>query len=349
MLSALNWKRLPVYVLPTISSSTINGVLNGIFDVLNTGSYYDGSIRTTGSNSAWRFFRSINGVTTEAVYGYPPTITSMSQSVIFAGVSTLGQLPKLAPGSISVAANLANTLLLGTAINAGNIVHWTSASVFTTGSNSTVASASSFTGYGILSSTAPSTARTARIYAWECQEAVALQLVESSSVGGGAFCGIAGGFIDPESSASLDSFPDGRIYGVATSAVTASVIFLNLTTDFLNHVNNTAVTNVPKFAYLTPYAIRPTASVSTLQSVELRNINFNFSSSSTRTPAINCYIRDQNYSFVIGRLREIKATRSLQSGLTYRSGSLDLAYTFSSRDSASLSVATTGSTLFLMA
>ena len=348
MLSALNWKRLPVYVLPAISSSTINGVLNGIFEVFNTGSYYDGSVRTTGSNSAWRFFRSVNGITTEAVYGYPPSVTEMSQSVIFAGVSTLGQLPKLTPGSITVASNLVNSLLLGTAINAGNIIHWTSASVFFTGSNSTPR-ASSFTGYGILSSTAPTTARTSRIYAWESQEAIALQLVETSSVGGGTFCGIAGGFIDPESSASLDSFPDGRIYGVATSGVTASVTFLNLTTDFLNHVNNAASINVPKFAYLTPYAIQPTASVSTLQSVELRNINFNFSSSSTRTPAINCYVRDQNYSFIIGRLREIKAIRSLQSGLTYKSGSQDLAYTFSSRDSSSLSAATTGSTLFLMA
>ncbi len=322
--------------------------MNGIFDLFNTGSYYDGSVRTTGSNSAWRFFRSVNGVTTEAVYGYPPFITAMSQSVIFAGVSSLGRLPKLIPGSVTASTSLTNSLLLGTAINAGNIIHWTSASVFFTGSNS-IASASSFTGYGVLSGTPPSNTRTSRIYAWESQEAVALQLVESSSVGGGTFCGLAGGFIDPESSGSLDSFIDGRIYGVATSAVTSSVTFLNITTDFFSNVSNLTSVNFPKFAYVTPYAIQPTASVSTLQSVELRNINFNFSSSSTRTPAINCYIKDQNYSFIIGRLREIKATRSLQSGLTYRSGSQDIAHTFSSRDSSSLSATTTGSTLFLMA
>jgi len=343
-LTALNWKRLPNYTIPSVSGSSINGILDSIFTLFTTGSYYDGTPRTTGSNSAWRFFKFAPTSVTEAVYGYPPTITSISQSVIFAGTGSVPTvLPKMVPNSATTTAAIANCLLLGTSINSSTILHWTSQSIFVSGSN-TSNSTSSFSGYGILSGTAPTTTGTKFLYGWECQEAIAFQVVETSSFGGGAYCGLAGAFIDPESSdRTVDSFTDGRIYGVATTGTTSSVTFLNLTNDFLNH--NVASVNSSKFAYLQPPTSSITCSVRTLNLVEQRNLDFRFVASSSKVPMLNQYVKDLTNGYFIGRLREIKAIRSFQSALTYRSSSIDIGYTLAARDSGS---ATTGSCILLM-
>lgn len=344
-LTALNWKRLPNYTIPSVSGSSINGILDSIFTLFTTGSYYDGSARTTGSNSAWRFFKFTSVNITEAVYGYPPTITNTSQSVIFAGKGGNPLvLPKMVPNSAITTASIANCLLLGSSINSSTILHWTSQSVFLSGSNRPN-STSSFSGYGILSGTAPTTAVTKFLYGWECQEAIAFQVVETSSFGGGAYCGMAGAFIDAESSDTvIDSFPDGRIYSVATTGTTSSVTFLNLTNDFLNH--NAASVNSSKFAYLQPPTSSITCSVRTLNLTEQRSLDFRFVTSSSKVPMLNQYVKDSISGNFIGRLREIKAVRSFQSALTYRSSSVDIGYTLAARNSGS---ATTGSCILLMA
>ncbi len=346
-LSALNWKRLPIYVIPAASGSNVAGILSGIFDVFNSTTYYDASSRVTGSNSAWRFFRSFNAGAVEAVYGYPPTITSMSQSVIFAGSVTAPLiLPKMVPNSYITTLALPNILLMGVSTNSGIYLNWTSQSVFLSGSNNAVTASSSFSGFAPISNVAPSTTNEKFIFAWECQEAVAIQLVVTTSRAGGAFCGIAGAIIDPESSSSLDANRDGRLYSVATSGNTASISFLAQTNNFLNH--DTVSTSSAKFVYLSPSETFITASVRPLSLIESRVITYQTTSSSGKIPRVNNYVRDLINTRFVGRLREIKSTFAYQSGWTLISASVDLGHLYGARCSQSLSATTTGSTLFLV-
>jgi hypothetical protein len=346
-LSALNWKRLPIYVIPAASGSNVAGILSGIFDVFNSTTYYDASPRVTGSNSAWSFFRSFNAGAVESVYGYPPTITSMSQSVIFAGsVAAPSVLPKMVPNSYITTSALPNILLMGVSTNSGRYLNWTSQFVFLSGSNGSITSSSSFSGFAPISNIAPTVTNEKFIFAWECQEAVAIQLAVTTSRLGGAYSGIAGAIIDPESDSLLDANRDGRLYSVITSGNTASISFLAQTNDFLNH--DTVSTSTAKFVYLSPTENFITASVRPLSLIESRVITYQTTSSSGRIPRFNNYVKDLIRPNFVGRLREIKSTFAYQSGWTLRSASIDLGHLFGARCSQSLSVSTSGSTLFLV-
>jgi hypothetical protein len=103
-LTALQWRMLPEYFMPisgtvgTVSQSIVNdriSILNGIYTSFTSSIYHDGSPRIAGSNG-WLFFKSGSNLEkdggTNVVYGYPPTITRISQSIIFAAGPT-GSIP----------------------------------------------------------------------------------------------------------------------------------------------------------------------------------------------------------------------------------------------------------------
>lgn len=248
-LPTLNWKKLPRFDLQLYGSgSNVLGLLNAINSLFSTGSYYDGSPRVIGTNSAWDFRTEISGTTTVAVYGRPPTMTEMSQSVIFAGsfAYTGSKYPKLGSNTgtftpfpisspIAALAEMTNSLLIGTAINAGNYINWTSQSVFSSGSNMPLNSSSSFTGYLSMTKNITEINKTGSLkylYAWESQEAIAIQLSFTSSASGvtnsGISLALAGALIDTDTNNFYDAHSDGRLYGlIASGRETASQNFYN--------------------------------------------------------------------------------------------------------------------------
>ena len=139
-LSRNTWKFLPPYVVPLFSQSRVDGLLNGIWTLFNTSSYADGSARITGSGVAWTFFRTSSADSasvigpTAVVYGYPPTMSVMSQSVIFAGTASAPTaLPTMAPAGTFTANGL--YLAIQKQANAFQYRNWLSGSIFNSGSS----------------------------------------------------------------------------------------------------------------------------------------------------------------------------------------------------------------------
>jgi hypothetical protein len=395
-LPTLNWKKLPRFDLQLYGSgSNVLGLLNAINSLFSTGSYYDGSPRVIGTNSAWDFKTEISGTTTVAVYGRPPRMTEMSQSVIFAGSFTYtgSKYPKLGagfafPSNIAALAEMTNSLLIGTSINAGNYINWTSQSVFNSGSNMPLNSSSSFTGYHSMTRNITAINNTGSLkylYAWESQEAIAIQLSFTSSASGvtngGISLALAGALTDPESNDFYDAHSDGRLYGLITSGVgTASGNFYNSGNGYFGNLFPTVGGTQLLYAWSTPgtffrpngfsyisssypqymsgfstvtSTFNPTMSVLQCLMLDVNTIvNSELSSSSGQTPVFPIYMRwNVPDTYVSGRyyqgsLREIKMIRNLPSGLTYRSASIDIGHIFGTRDSGS---AVLGNSMILMA
>jgi hypothetical protein len=88
-ISALNWKFIGSSTMA--SSTTIDGVLDGIYTLLNSSTYHDGSSRTAGSGIAWNPTKETDSGTTIAVHCSPSSAASSTcqgMRVIFAGIDT---------------------------------------------------------------------------------------------------------------------------------------------------------------------------------------------------------------------------------------------------------------------
>ena len=332
-LPQLNWKKLPRFDLQLNGSgSSVVGLLNAIYTLFSTSSYYDGSSRIAGSNSAWTFTPAISGTTTVAVFGKPPLTTEMSQSVIFAGSFTYtgSVYPKLFgfqfPTSLAAQADITNSLLIGNAINAGNYINWTSQSVFTSGSNMPLNTSSSFSGFYALTrniSVVTSSLNLKYLYAWEGQEAIAIQLSFTSSASavnnGGTVGALAGALIDPDSNNLYDAHSDGRLYGlITTGTVTASTDFHLVTSSLFYNagVGGAAVNSYQKywstffkpngFNYLSSSFPRPpydgynfvsssaTMSIWSITRIDNSIVDTGLSSSSGQTPVFPIYTKYDN-------------------------------------------------------
>jgi hypothetical protein len=200
ILPALNWKALPVV---SLTASTIDAVINGIYNAFTSSVYLDGSARVTGSASAWTFARELSGSTIEATWGIPPT-GSLNQRFILAGSSRTGLTPVIASPDTTYAQS---TLLVSIAKNASNYTNWNAAAPFTTGS---------FFGYWRTWSTSSGTPQSVRCL--ESEEAIAV-FVQNSTANSIYGC-VAGAIIDPESTdTSIDSESDNRLYGLVTNGV----------------------------------------------------------------------------------------------------------------------------------
>lgn len=329
-LPQLNWKKLPRFDLQLYGSgSSVVGLLNSINTLFSTGSYYDGSPRIIGSNSAWKFTPAISGTTTVAVFGTPPLITEMSQSVIFAGSFTYtgSGFPKLFsfsfPTSLAAQADFTNSLLVGHSINSGDYINWTSQSVFRSGSNMPLNSSSSFSGFCALTrniSVVTSSLNLKYLYAWECQEAVAIQLTFTSSASAvnnnGTIGTLVGALIDPESDNLYNVHSDGRLYGLITTGInTSSTDFHFVTNSLFNNFGagtftyqrNSCIFFRPNgFNYISSSFPRPpfdgfnfvsssaTMSLWRMTKLDTSIIDSGLSSSSGQTPVFPIYMRQDN-------------------------------------------------------
>jgi len=232
-LPTLNWKMLPEHLVNRKSQSRVDNVLNSIYTIFNSNNYMDGSPRVTGSGVAWTFFRtsSLLGGVTEAVYGYPPTMSVMSQSVMFAGTASQTQIYHISTSMLSTANMM--YMAIQKQSDWSSYVDWRAKSMFNSSSTSvaTVSSSGLCPLYGVNGINGTFSKSINRIFAWECGEAIAVALISSTGStsiqensnhrGTGnfndVFVGIAGAFIDPISDDNIiDSEVDGRLYGLAT-------------------------------------------------------------------------------------------------------------------------------------
>jgi hypothetical protein len=256
-LPRLNWKMLPTISLPIIQQSKVEGVLDGIFTLFNSNTYSDGSPRVTGSGVAWTFFRtssadsgSVRGPTA-VVYGFPATMSVMSQSVIFAGsrsYAPASQTPYLHPyASYRGTEGIAGPNLLAQHTssiyvtiqkqsNPYQYVSWLSPSIFNSGSSglNTVSSSGfidflNFQGRNLVGSNTVYY-QFSTINAWESQEAIIVIVsptgsnyssINVTNSSPGSFIALAGAWLDPldPQSGSQGGFSscenDGRLYGVS--------------------------------------------------------------------------------------------------------------------------------------
>ena len=234
-LPPLSWKYIDQYAIPQISQSSVNGWLDGIFTLFNRTTYADGTSRVTGSGVAWSFFRTssfVNGVT-DAVYGYPPTMSIVSQSVIFAGTASSTTIIPTMSSTFLTNTYVTNSLYVALQKNSNwkAYTHWTSASIFN--SSSVNINTVSSSGYSLLvKNEIISQSVCDLIQAWESGEAIFVALKSTGSYIGNPNQSIyttnnknnlslviAGAFIDSLSDdTTYDSEVDGRIYGVCADS-----------------------------------------------------------------------------------------------------------------------------------
>ena len=385
------------YMVPQVSSSRVEGLLDSIFTAFQATSYMDGTARVTGSGVAWTFLRTssfdpsptVRGVTA-VVYGYPATMSVISQSVIFAGTgsalsSSLNPAiasPYYDRGSSPFTASILYMALQKQA-NVSQYRNWLSpiGAIFNSGSSGTNTNRS---GSGLLQLFIPNSVAALgstgtsynansieKIHIWECGEAVAIALYSSSSItssqaggvmttsnttSGSIYAGIAGAYIDPESTnTTVDAEVDGKLYGIAATGIpigggtrtawgvsNPGILFemvwmtpgisTGLHSDFLSHCCGTGPRhpNHNKALYYVP---------GTDQKRYMTLINPNTMGLPTYTPK-GFFPSKPLYYFdgtgdtsspgngrFLGRLREIEAIKAAPSGMTYRSGSVDYGYT----------------------
>jgi hypothetical protein len=218
VLSSLNWRKLPQRV---VTGSTVNLILNNIYDMLTGSFYFDNSPRVPGSASAWqnvgRFITgSGTGSNTEAVYCFPPTQSIMSQSFMIVGINRVGAAT--VPANVTFASESAirsGDFGMACVKNAGAFSNWTGSAPFGSGSNST--------GISCFYSGSSVGAITPKITIYESQEAIAVFFNEDV-LATKTYGGIAGALLDPEQVAtSTDAEADNRLYGVTTTPNASTV------------------------------------------------------------------------------------------------------------------------------
>lgn len=217
----LHWRMLaPVFV----SNATTSGFIDAIYQMGMATTYADGTLRvpgtfaapgtaslpaSRGTDSAWTFnydntTYSTGGPTglKTAVYAYPPLAAgALDQVVVICGAASIAAPPAVWK-QMSSDSRFAGFLYIGLAKNSGTYTSWNNATTpFTVGD---------FTGLGYLSSNIN---LYTYVYMWECEEAIAIQVLTTSNVSG-AF---AGAFVDPLSVTAGNAETDGRLYGVSTS------------------------------------------------------------------------------------------------------------------------------------
>ena len=357
------WKSLPLYIIPptgiiaAMSASRVEGILDSIFTVFQSSTYSDGSPRVTGSGVAWTFLRTsslgiTNGVT-DAVWGYPATMSVISQSVIFAGTGS-STVPTPSPLIGLNALTFQNNQLyvaIQKQANWSQYRNWCSASIFNSGSSGI--NSVSHSGFFAVNNSITRDSDTDRIYsinAWECGESVALAINNRPSlyarvnpptlVAGvsmnywGPSPVIAGAFIDPLSSdTTVDAEDDGRLYSLTTMNVgisyanavqTSSVGQLNFYTnvnEFLRHVPQG--TFLPKFVTFVP----KTTNTVPVYLASNPHISYNTITPRGQTVPFALTVFERNTNRFIGKFRDIVAIKNSYSGYTITSGSVELGYT----------------------
>ncbi len=382
----LSWKLLPDYNIrftasafnstgsPRLLNNPVD-VLNGIYEIFTSTIYADGTARITGSGgTGWSFFKSgslsvVNNVSQNpnVVYGYPPTLTALSQSIIFMGgdPGLNSQLISFADRQFQLggfvqfggtASYSQSAIYAGHSIRSSNYKYFNITNPMETGSNVPLNSiSSSFSGFYRMETHNSVSKNLAKIKIWECNEAIIVQFIMSNQNVHSAF--IAGAIIDPESD-SLGEV-DGRIYASCGTngmqlvpsmwmgSVTSSVTSANTTLAAYNFAQNRFLSTTPgplhsKMSYFVPNSIQ--ISYLSLMTDSYTN-NFTNTSVSGSVPfGIN--LVDDNGNVVrmpifyknyytgrwVGRLREIQTFKDSYNGTIIKSAGTTIGSIFSSSD-----------------
>lgn len=353
------WKSLPLYIIPptgitgSMSSSRVEGILDSIFTVFQSSTYSDGSPRVTGSGVAWTFLRTssfgVAGAVTDAVWGYPPTMSMMSQSVIFAGTSSYAiSYPQMGLNAYAYNNNQVYVAIQKQA-NWSQYRSWVSGSIFNSGSSGR----NSVSHSGFFAIIEPTTRdstneRIGSINAWECGESIALAINHSASLYArvvppwqvgqsmiywGPSPVIAGAFIDPLSSdTTVDAEDDGRLYSLTTSNV--GISYVNMTTSSVGQLNfytnpNEFLRHVPQGTYLPKFVtfVPKTTNTVPVYLASNPNISYNTITPRGQTVPFALTVFERNTNRFIGKFRDIVAIKNSYSGYTITSGSVELGYT----------------------
>jgi len=338
-LPKLTWKMLPTIQLYPFSQSTSNpqGYLDGIFNLFNSNVYADGSSRVTGSGLAWTFFRtssvdsgSTKGVTA-VVYGYPPTMSVISQSVIFAGSSSVPTTTPLVGNTQTYTANHIYVAIQKYA-NPLQYRSWISASVFNSGSSGLNTISSS----GYQTAFSNNLSSNGYVQGWECQEAIVVSFSTTSSAISTTTANtsliFAGAIFDPETSSNPNNIfaeQDGRLYGVIGNGRTGGI------TDRFP-INGVQILNINGSLGTVSHVSLPGANNGGLGDTALLKIH-------ARDTSMTEYSRpdgdilvypiylSNNYIRFVGRLREIYAYPSKKiHGTVINDGIRDIGYTIGS-------------------
>lgn len=299
-LPVLNWKALP---LVTLTSSTIDAVIKGIYDAFTSSVYIDGSPRVTGSASAWTFAQELSGSTIEAVWGIAPT-GSLNQRVILAGSSRLSLTPQLASPDITYAPA---TLYTSVAKNASTFTTWNGAAPFSSGS---------FFGYWKTWVTSSGTPQIVRCL--ESQEAIAVFIQNTTA--NTVYGSIAGAILDPESTdIAIDSETDNRLYGIATTGVNAAMNIGHVSTGTSLMFSHGIATGQNHMGVFTPAtgSIKTITKNTTLGAIDIEELTSR-SGRLIKMPITAKYlVSPLNFT---GRLREIWMFRDAVMGNTVTNG-----------------------------
>jgi hypothetical protein len=298
-LPTLNWRRLAPVALP---GNTINDALTALYTAGTAVTYADGSARIPGTGSAWTWAvdttNALQPGATTAAYASPPTVTAVTQRIIFAG-STAAPTAMPVYSSDPRAANIVYASIVK---NPGAYNNWNSATPFTTGDCLGFARAA----------VAQTSALFTTLHMWESQEAVAVQYSRvAPNVSTSA--AMVGAFLDPGATANGES--DGRLYGLTTSGNNNyfSSTFWTSNVDGLFADNNTA--NRARCGVFVPN----TATLELIARVTLTTVSSAFLSRNGDIPLVPVYTTSISGQFP-AVLREIRLTRDALSDTTLQNG-----------------------------
>ena len=334
-LSKLTWKYIR-YPVPMVSSS-IEDVVNCIFDAFNTNTYQDGTPRVTGSGVAWSFYRtsSITGGSNSIIYGSPATMSVMSQSVIIVGSSSV---PPVSPTMVQnyTYDSTAIHIAIQKQANLLQYRNWLSGSIFNSGSSGLNTVSSSGFAPLVAYPTVRAPVQSVRAFhILESQEALCIITEYSAfSFFGNQFgYALAGAFIDPETSfTNLNAEKDGNLYALSTTPYfgiyTSPNWLAGATVISLNH--SAGAKTSQKFVYYVPgtdtkfIAAYNYSSTSAIKMDYFYHITYN-----NANVFIPLYCSDQNQKIDLGRFREIFYIGSRGSGVSsMRSGSNNIGILF---------------------
>lgn len=327
-LPALKWKMLTDgYNLSTNETS-----LRILYNIFTSSVYNDGTPRITGSvsgSTGWTFYISGSPITSpHVIYGYPPTITAASQSVIFAAGSP-GTLPS---GSIRILNTIyggttgynSGNFLAGISINSGVYKNFALNPPMETGS-ALLGNTSSFFGYSMLSLGGLG-ATYAKIY--ESNECLLFLFMDGSKNTKGAL--LVGAIIDPETTNYGEI--DGRIYGMSTTEARP------LAKNWISSASNVEVTagsnrfltsNLGNLLHKTAYFLPGSTYVgSSSLAIHVSDtaMSNSFTTNAEELPRLPIFVKDYFTGRFVGRYREIQIIRNSTSGTTFYNGSTVLGY-----------------------
>lgn len=326
MRSAITWK----YVGSAVpAANTVAGVLDALYTLGTSATYYDGSARTPGAGQAGTWSRYQNGGVTEAVY-YTPVSDPHTVRHIFAGQASGGtKTPTMASPDTSATV----TILYGLNRSSGAFNAWDNASPFTSGS---------FTGYSRCC--ALGTFTLAKVHLYECSVGHAVAFATTTAM---THC-IAGDLIDAGTDSatspnSAEVTTDGRYVILVNGGTSAtSNAFWSLSSTTANPINHNTGANTSCHAYvLSPGGVTLSAILNTF--LASTAITTTLQVNADGDAAFRQMVDFRSGGTWIGRLREIAVGPDAKLGQTASAGATVKAYAFSTGPS------TDSDTLWLLA